>query len=107
MKKNELIQIKGLSIKELKDKAKSLKDEIANLSLDKNMKKLKDTKSVFKKRKDLAQVLTVLRQKEMLEQLSVLGSQLSDRGQPVVGKSVGEEKTDHQKTDTRKSRGQQ
>lgn len=69
MKKNELAQIKGLNNKELKDKAKSLKEEIANLVLDKNRNKLKDIKAYFKKRKDLAQVLTVLRQKEMLEQL--------------------------------------
>lgn len=72
MKKNELIQIKGLNIKELKDKVKSLREEVANLTLDKNRNKLKDTKAYFKKRKELAQVLTVLRQKEMLEQLSVL-----------------------------------
>lgn len=69
MKKNELVQIKGLNIKELKDKVKSQREAVANLTLDKNRSKLKDTKAVFKKRKDLAQVLTVLRQKEMLEQL--------------------------------------
>lgn len=69
MKRNELVQIKGLGIKELKDKAKSLKEEIANLVIDKNTNKLKDKKAIFKKRKDLAQVLTVLRQKELLEQL--------------------------------------
>lgn len=69
MKKSELVQIKGLNIKELKSKAKSLKDEIAGLIMDKNMKKLKDKKAVFKKRKDLAQVLTVIRQKELLSEL--------------------------------------
>ena len=69
MKKNEFVQIKALSIKELAIKAKDLRQEISNLIIDLNMKKLKDTKSVFKKRKDLAQVLTVLRQKELLEQL--------------------------------------
>lgn len=69
MKKNELIQMKGLDIKELKSKAKSLTAEVASLVIDKNTNKLKDKKAIFKKRKDLAQVLTVLRQKEMLEQL--------------------------------------
>lgn len=69
MKKSELNQLKGLSIKELVDKAKSLRKEIADLVIDKNMKKLKDTKLVFKKRKELAQVLTVLRQKQLLEEL--------------------------------------
>ena len=69
MKKNDLIQIKALDLKELGVKAKSLKADIASLVVDKNMKKLKDIKSISKKRKDLAQVLTVLRQKQLLEQL--------------------------------------
>ncbi|MBI2314853.1 50S ribosomal protein L29 [Candidatus Daviesbacteria bacterium] len=69
MKKNEFIQIKGLDLKELKTKVSSLRDEIANLVLDKNMKKLKDKKSIFKKKKDLAQVLTIVRQKGLLLEL--------------------------------------
>lgn len=69
MKKNEFNQVKGLSIKELVDKAKQIKKEIAGLTLDKNMNKLKDLKSIFKKKKDLARVLTVIRQKELLAQL--------------------------------------
>ncbi|MDO8577087.1 MAG: 50S ribosomal protein L29 [Candidatus Daviesbacteria bacterium] len=69
MKKNEFVQIKGLDSKELKVKAKALKDEIISLTLDKNMKKLKDLKMVSKKKKELAQILTVIRQKELLGQL--------------------------------------
>lgn len=69
MKKNEFVQIKGLDLKELKVKVKALKNEIASLTLDKNMKKLKDLKMVSKKKKDLAKVLTVIRQKELLSQL--------------------------------------
>ena len=69
MKKNEFVQIKGFDLKELKIKAQALKKEIADLVLDKNMKKLKDLKSIDKKRKEVAQVLTVLRQKELLAQL--------------------------------------
>ncbi|MBI2196285.1 50S ribosomal protein L29 [Candidatus Daviesbacteria bacterium] len=69
MKKQEFIQIKGLDLKELNIKAKALKDEIASLTLDKNMKKLKDFKMVSKKKKELAQILTVIRQKELLGQL--------------------------------------
>lgn len=66
MKRNELTQIKGLSLKELSDKIKTIRKEIEEQILDKNMKKLKDLKMVSKKRKDLAQVLTVIRQKELL-----------------------------------------
>ncbi len=69
MKKNEFIQIKGLGLKELKVKGKTLTDEIANLVLDKNMKKLKDLKIISKKKKERAQILTVIRQKELLVQL--------------------------------------
>ncbi len=69
MKKQEFVQIKGLDLKELKVKIGSLNQEIADLTLDKNMKKLKDLKMVSKKKKELAQVLTVTRQKELLNQL--------------------------------------
>ena len=69
MKKNDFIQIKGLDVKELSGKAKDIKKEMANLLMDKNMKKIKDIKQVSKKRKDLAQILTVLRQKELLGEL--------------------------------------
>ncbi|MBI2017499.1 50S ribosomal protein L29 [Candidatus Daviesbacteria bacterium] len=71
MKKKDLVQIKGLDIRELNTKAKALQKEIADLVMDKNMDKLKDLKTISKKRKDLAQILTVLRQKELLNQLEV------------------------------------
>ncbi len=69
MKKQEFVQIKELDLKELKGRVKALQGEIANLNLDKNMKKLKDLKTVSKKRKNLAQVLTIIRQKELLFEL--------------------------------------
>ncbi len=69
MKKQEFAQIKRLDLKELKSKAKMLQDEIANLILDKNMKKLKDLKMVSKKRKERAQLLTLVKQKELLQEL--------------------------------------
>ncbi len=69
MKKNEFVIIKGLDIKELRLKSKAFKKEIADLNFDKNTKKLKDLKSIDKKRKELAQVLTVLNQKELLAKL--------------------------------------
>lgn len=69
MKKNEFKSLKGLPSGEIAQKAKSLKKEIAEAIFDKNMKKLKDTKSIFKKRKDLARVLTILSQKQLLKEL--------------------------------------
>ncbi len=71
MKKNDFVQIKGLDLKELGLKVKTIKMEIANLIVDKNMKKMKDLKTIFKKRKDLAQILTVLKQKQVLGELEV------------------------------------
>lgn len=69
MKKNDFLQIKGLDTKELILKVKSLRKEIADATLDKSMKKSKDLKIVSKKRKDLAQVMTILNQKELLNKL--------------------------------------
>ncbi|KAF0243886.1 MAG: Uncharacterized protein FD167_3716 [bacterium] len=69
MKTSELTQIKGLTLKELKIKLKSITGEIANLVLDKNRNKIKDVKIISKKRKDLAQILTIMRQKQLLIEL--------------------------------------
>ncbi len=69
MKRNEYLQIKGLDIKELKVKVKTLREEVGSLVLDKNTRKLKDLKIISKKKKELAQVLTVIRQKELLSEL--------------------------------------
>lgn len=91
-----MTEIKKLDIKELQVRAKRLEKEIADLTLDKNMKKMKDTKMIHKKKKDLAQVLTVIKQKE---QLSVFSNQLSDKSSSVVSQS------DKQKTDARKTGG--
>jgi ribosomal protein L29 len=70
MKKKDFVLIKNLNVSELLEKAGSLKKDIADLHMDKNMKKLKDLKSVGKKRRERAAVLTILRQKQLLEQLS-------------------------------------
>lgn len=58
--------MKNLGIKELAEKIKGLKKDIANLVMEKNMKKLKDLKMISKKRKETAQMLTLIRQKEFL-----------------------------------------
>lgn len=69
MRKNDFLQIKSLDEKALVQRSFLLRKEIANAVLDKNMNKQKDLKIIAKKRKDLAQVLTVLRQKEPLRLL--------------------------------------
>ena len=69
MKRQDFMQRKGLDVKELGLKFKTLIGEIEELVLDKNMKKLKDLKAISKKKKEIAQILTVIKQKSLLEQL--------------------------------------
>lgn len=71
MKRNDFGQIKEMDIKTLMVKAAAIKAEIPDLILDKNMNKLKDLKKISKKRKDLAQILTVLKQKELLGEIEL------------------------------------
>ena len=93
MKKNDFVQIKGLDIKELMSKAKELKLEISNLVMDKNMKKTKDLKTVYKKRKDLAQVLTIARQKELLVKLETKISDAAKQKEVVMDNSTVQSKS--------------
>ena len=69
MKKTDLSQVKEMDIKSLKEKAKAIKKEVSTLFLDKNMSKLTDLKGLMKKRKELAQVFTILTQKVSVEKL--------------------------------------
>lgn len=86
-------EIKVLDIAGLIAKSRALKIEINDLVLDKNISKLKDLKSVSKKRKELARVLTVLSQKEMIKTLE---SKVSE--EPEAAK---EEKTETKKGETK------
>lgn len=69
MKKNDFAQIKGLDLTELRSKVKAVKKEMIEMALDKNMNKLKDLKMICKQRKDVAQILTIMRQKQLLAEL--------------------------------------
>lgn len=69
MRTNDFKEVKVLDEKSLIAKAKVIRGELAELIMDKNMGKLKDVKVISKKKKDLAQVLTTLRQKQLLRSL--------------------------------------
>ena len=59
---------KALHLKNLKELRKSImdtKDALADLKLDKAQNKLKDTRQLFIKRKEIAQMLTIIRGKEL------------------------------------------
>ena len=66
MKRTQLNEIKNLEAKTILAKIADVKKELVKLQLE---KKVKDLKSKAKKRNDLAQLLTILRQKQLLEKL--------------------------------------
>lgn len=69
MKKNDFKEIKTLSLKVLSEKIKQAKKDVADLILDKNTKKLKDVKVIFKKRKEIAKMMTILNQKQLVGEI--------------------------------------
>lgn len=69
MKKDQFNSLKGMEQSALAKKVKELKLEIADLVILKNTKKLKDLKQISKKKKDVAQIMTIIAQKSLLEQL--------------------------------------
>jgi len=61
---------KALHLKNLKELRKSImdtKDALADLKLDKAQNKLKNTRQLFIKRKEIAQMSTIIRGKEFQE----------------------------------------
>ncbi|OGE15022.1 50S ribosomal protein L29 [Candidatus Daviesbacteria bacterium RIFCSPHIGHO2_12_FULL_37_11] len=72
MKKTDLKGIKNMEIKDLVKKIKESKVDMAGLFIarEQGVKGSKDIKGIYKKRKDIAQMMTILRQKELVEELS-------------------------------------
>lgn len=88
MKTQEFAEVKKLDIKTLLERVKALRVEIIQGVMDKNMNKLKDLKTISKKKKNLAQVLTVLRQKQLLESLETKVENLSSKELKVESPKV-------------------
>jgi len=55
------------SVKELSNLVVAAKDALSGLMLDKTQNKLKNTSSLSVKRKEIAQMLTIIRKKELSE----------------------------------------
>ncbi|MEK7534218.1 MAG: 50S ribosomal protein L29 [Patescibacteria group bacterium] len=55
------------SLKELKNLLEKARNELFLLKLDKAQNKLKNTRSIFLKRKEIALILTLIREKELVE----------------------------------------
>lgn len=109
MKRNDLLEIKKLDQKELIDKVKNLQSGVAELKFSKNMGKLKDVRAVYKKRKDLAQVLTILRQKQLLKELEARVERSNKNGEvkdmePVNKKVVKQKEGGNSRTGSKSTR---
>lgn len=64
MKIKEKKDLQQKSVNELRLLLKQVKEELFSLRLEKVQKKLKNTSSIFQKRKDIARILTILKEKE-------------------------------------------
>lgn len=79
MNKNDLAEIKNMDQKGLIEKINLLNEEILELKLDKKIGKLNNPKQIRNKRKNLAQISTVLRQKQLLEELTANSKQSTEK----------------------------
>lgn len=64
MKKKEIEDLRNKSIKELEKEAGELRKEIGKLQLEARVNPPKDTNTLVKKRKHLAILLTIIREKQ-------------------------------------------
>lgn len=69
MKRNDLAEIKKIDIKSVIERIKKAQKEIAGLVIDKNTGKLANLRTIKNRRRDIAQMMTVVKQKQLLEKL--------------------------------------
>ena len=74
MKIQQLNEMKKQDEKAILEKVVGLKREITEWVMDKKMNKLKDLKQIKKNRRTIAQLLTIVHQKQMLAELESLKS---------------------------------
>jgi len=68
MKFNEIKELHNKSLTELKTLLKEAKNELAKLKMDLAVKKLKNVHAVLLKRRDISRLMTVIREKELMEE---------------------------------------
>lgn len=66
MKKKQLVELHTKSIKELKDLAKKIQEELVQLQTDLGAGKLKNVNQIKFKRHDLARIKTIIKEKELM-----------------------------------------
>lgn len=65
MKKNEKKKLKEMNFEELKKKLEQERKELVELRMQKEVGKLKDLHAYIKKRKQIATILTIMREKQL------------------------------------------
>ena len=65
MKTKDRKELHSKNLKELNNLVIQAQDELSRLKLDKTQNKLKNTRWLFIKRKEIAQMLTIIRAKEL------------------------------------------
>lgn len=63
--KKDLREIANKSEKELMDLLKTKREELFNLVIDNKQNKLKNTRSIFNSRKEIARILTLINEKKL------------------------------------------
>lgn len=64
MKTKDKQTLHAKTLQELKTQLAQLREALLLLRLDKSLGKLKNTRSIFEKRKEAAQILTIIKEKE-------------------------------------------
>ena len=66
MNRKDKKAMRGKTLQELKTQLVEARGALHLLRLDKSLVKLKNTRSIFEKRKEIAQILTIIKEKEPL-----------------------------------------
>lgn len=67
MKKKDKNSLKTRDINDLQTTLKEVRESVISLRINSHLGKEKNTRATFEKRKEIAQILTVLREKELHE----------------------------------------
>ncbi len=65
MNKDNLKKLREKTIKDLKEDIKKTRKELFSLRMDKTIRKLKNLRSLFIKRKEIAVIKTIIKEKEL------------------------------------------
>lgn len=68
MKRKDVEKLHQLSVQELREKLVQTRKELIDLRMSEGREKTKDVKIIGKKRDDLARIMTILKEKEFLEE---------------------------------------